>query len=181
MRNLNLIRLNKNHEIKPFDCNDADLNNFLLNDAKPALVQNLAVTYLLQEEDRTSAYFSLLNDKISLKELRAEAFNHIRSRFLNTGFDDLASYPAVKVGRLGVDVCSQGNGVGRWILNYLKVLFLNNNRAGCRFITVDAYRESLEFYRKIGFELMTVKDKEKPARLMYFDLQKGLGGIRASA
>lgn len=38
-----LIRLSSNYKIKPFDCGDKDLNDFLLNDAKL-----LAVAYILE-------------------------------------------------------------------------------------------------------------------------------------
>ncbi len=30
---MELIQLTQNYELKPFDCGDADLNGFLLNDA----------------------------------------------------------------------------------------------------------------------------------------------------
>lgn len=37
--------------IKPFDCGDADLNDFLFDDAKNYLEAMLAVTYLLEDKD----------------------------------------------------------------------------------------------------------------------------------
>lgn len=171
LENFSLIRLDQDYEIKPFDCDDEDLNDFLFNDSKPALCQHLAVTYLLEEDGKTTAYFSLLNDKISYKELRTDAFENVKVIFLDTGFDNLQSFPAVKIARLGVNESSKGKGVGRWITDYLKVLFIENNRTGCRFITVDAYEKSLKFYERTGFSYMTNKDEGKPTRLMYFDLQ----------
>ena len=53
-------------EIKTFDCGDADLNDFLVSDAKNYLRAMMALTYLLEDnaEDKTVAYYSLLNDKI---------------------------------------------------------------------------------------------------------------------
>jgi GNAT superfamily N-acetyltransferase len=170
LEDFNFIKLSSDYQIKPFDCEDADLNDFIINDAKPALSHNLAVTYLLEKDDVTVAYYSLLNDKISLKELRTDAFSNLQSLFLNTGFDNLTSYPAVKVGRFAVSCDWKKKGIGSMLFDYIKFLFLDNNRTGCRFITVDAYDQSLEFYEKIGFAYITTKDEGKATRLMYFDL-----------
>src|SRR4051812_42272190 len=95
-----LHRLTHDYNIKPFDCKDTDLNGFLFDDAKAALNLNLTVTYLLEDENKTCAYFSLLNDKVSIKDLRTEGFTLFRNIFKNTGFENLSSYPAVKLGRL---------------------------------------------------------------------------------
>ena len=76
----------------------------------------------------------------------------------------------MKIGRLGVSKEFKGNGVGRFILDYLKILFVTNNRTGCRCLTVDAYDQSLVFYEKNDFNYLTYKDKGKDTRLMYYDL-----------
>ena len=81
------------------------------------------------------------------------------------------SYPAVKIGRLGVSADYKGQGYGNAILDYIKIFFLSNNKTGCKYITVDAYRQSLPFYEKNSFEYLTEKDKDKDTRLMYFDLK----------
>lgn len=62
------IPLTKDTDIKPFDCGDTDLNGFLFEDAKKYIEELLAVTYLLVDtrNNQTVAYFSLLNDRISL-------------------------------------------------------------------------------------------------------------------
>lgn len=63
------LKLSENNKIKPFDCGDSDLNGFLFEDARNYLKELLAVTYLLEDpaNNKTVAYFSLLNDKISLE------------------------------------------------------------------------------------------------------------------
>ena len=78
----------------------------------------------------------------------------------------------MKIGRLGVSANFQGMGIGNMIIDYLKQLFVDNNRTGCKFITVDAYRQSLPFYEKNYFEYLTTKDLKDDTRLMYFDLIK---------
>ena len=169
---LNFIRLTDNYQIRPFDCNDKDLNDFLFNDAKGYLKELLAVTYLLEdsEKDQTIAFFSLLNDKITIKDVDSSNFwNRLRRRLPQR--KRFTSYPAMKIGRLGVSNDYKGIGYGRAILDYLKILFITNNRSGCKYITVDAYAESLEFYEKNQFAYLTESDKGKDTRLMYFDLR----------
>ena len=80
------------------------------------------------------------------------------------------SYPAVKIGRLAVHTEFQKQGFGTQLIDFAKRFFVNKNRTGCRFITVDAYQESLLFYEKNGFEYLTYDDAKERTRLMYFDL-----------
>ena len=58
----------------------------------------------------------------------------------------------------------------RLSVDYIKMLFVNNNRTGCRFITVDAYKQSLHFYEQNNFQFLDQKDINEDTRLMYFDL-----------
>ena len=62
---MRFVRLQELDKIKPFDCGDADLNGFLCEDATYYYRQLLANTFVLEDEERTIAYFCLLNDKIS--------------------------------------------------------------------------------------------------------------------
>ena len=78
--------------------------------------------------------------------------------------------PAIKIGRLAVNNGFQDQKIGNFIIDYLKGWFIDNNKTGCKFITVDAYRKSLGFYEKCGFVYLTSKDKNSDTRLMYFDL-----------
>lgn len=167
---LSLIRLSEEHPIKPFDCGDHDLNDFLLNDAKKYHKQLLAVTYLLENQEDTMAFFSMLNDKISIEQ--ADSKTKWRKLFRDRMPEgkQFKSYPAVKIGRLGVSTSFKGQGLGTMILDYVKELFVTNNRTGCRYLTVDAYRESLDFYIKNGFNFLTEIDKNSDTRLMYYDL-----------
>ncbi len=164
-----LIRLTYDYRIKPFDCGDADLNDFLFNDARFYLKELLAVTYLIESQNETVAFFSLLNDKITIKDVDSSTvWNRLRRKLPQR--KRFTSYPAMKIGRLGVWNEYKGLGYGKAILDYLKTLFTTNNRTGCKYITVDAYRQSLPFYEKNGFIYLTEKDVNSDTRLMYFDL-----------
>jgi len=171
LEGLSFVRLSPEHIIKPFDCGDSDLNDFLLNDAKLYQVQLLTVTYLIESDIETVAFFSLLNDKISVIEATdKKIWNRVRRKIPYTKHK--SSFPAMKIARLGVCNASKGQSIGTGILDYLKQLFINNNRTGCRFITVDAYRQSLKFYENNEFKYLSIEDEQQDTRLMYFDLSK---------
>ena len=60
-----LLRIENMDTIKPFNCGDEVLNGFLLNDARFFYDEFIANTYVLEDDDETIAYFSILNDKVS--------------------------------------------------------------------------------------------------------------------
>lgn len=168
-----LIRLNSDINILPFDCGNHDLNGFLFDDAKNYSNELLATTFLIQSDTETIAYFNYLNDKISHTEMgNREKFIERISSLFPIGKNGYTSYPAVKIGRLAVSENFKGNGYGREILNFTKGLFVDENRTGCKFITVDAYRESLKFYEKNGFKYLSSRDKKSDTRLMYYNLKQ---------
>ena len=83
----------------------------------------------------------------------------------------MKSYPAVKICRLGTDISTKGCGLGSELLYFIKSYFIENNKTGCRFVTVDAYAAAVPFYLKNGFILLTENDRNDPTRLLYFDLR----------
>jgi GNAT superfamily N-acetyltransferase len=167
---LDKIRLSVDHVFKPFDCDTPDLNDFLLSSAKEHQIKLLAVTYLLESDTHTIAFFSLLNDKIAISDLDSK--RHWYRTFMDhmPAGKKYKSYPAMKIGRLGVHKDFQGQGIGKRILDYLKIWFITNTKTGCKFITVDALKNSIPFYEKNGFDFLTKADTEKDSRQMYFDL-----------
>lgn len=168
------IRLTENHQILPFDCGDKDedkdLNNFLLNDAKDYYNKLLAVTYILEADGVTSAFFCVSNDNISIEKVDSKnQWQKLFKRRMpqNKRFD---SYPAVKIGRLATHKNYQGSGLGTALLDFIKAWFISDNRTGCMYITVDAYRQSLRFYEKNDFLYLSKKDENAKTRLMYYNL-----------
>jgi acetyltransferase, GNAT family len=45
-----------------------------------------------------------------------------------------------------------------------------NKEQACRLITVDAYKQAIPFYQKMGFKFLTEDDKNDTTRLMFLDL-----------
>ena len=75
---MKIVRLTQEHAFKPFDCGEGDLNDFLLQDAKQYAKGLLAVTYVIEDEESTVAFFSLSNDRISLLESDKATWRRIR-------------------------------------------------------------------------------------------------------
>ena len=167
-------KLSVDEQVKSFDCGDADLNDFILNEAAPYRKAMLAVTYVFEDKNtkQAVAFFSLANDKVSLSDFENKTeFNRFRkNRFVNE--KRLRSYPAVKLCRFGVDESLKGQSIGTILLRFIKSYFVIDNKTGCRFITVDAYANAIPFYIRNGFAPLNDDDKDEPTRLLYFDLNE---------
>ena len=155
-----------------FDCGDEDLNDFIKNEVQLYKAQLITMPYVVVEKGKTDkvlAYFTLSNDKIAVTDFASHnQFNKFKKKNFNKE-KYLRSYPSVKIGRLGISKNLQGTGVGTNIIDFIKLYFLEDNKTGCRFITVDAYNAAVPFYEKNGFDFLVKKD-ENPTQLMYFDL-----------
>ncbi len=175
-QNSGIIRLTLEHKILPFDCGDIDLNDFLINDACVYQDKLLAVTYLVESAGRTVLYFCLSNDKITSIEYSNGFWRKIKALFPHS--KHRRDYPAVKIGRLGVDSSYQNTGEnwGSMVLDYIKHWMITDNKTGCRFITVDAYRQAVPFYEKNGFLFMGNAERKRYIEgkgntiAMYYDL-----------
>ena len=71
-----------------------------------------------------------------------------------------------------MDINHQNEGIGTDILNYVKYTHRLDCNAGCKFITVDAYAQSLGFYERNGFKYISDTDRDDDTRLMYYDLMQ---------
>jgi predicted GNAT family N-acyltransferase len=171
---LSLVKIDGSTNIKPFDCGDDDLNDFLLSKAKYYQDELLAVTYLLENEERTIAFFSIFNDSVRVQEIKwasKSAFRRFLKNMVSHPKRHLEYFPALKIGRLGVCNTTKGKGLGKAIISYIISLAIDqNNTCACKLITVDAYAQSLGFYGKIGFEYFTDTDEGEDTRQMYLDL-----------
>ena len=171
-----------------FTCDDADLDDFFRNDAERYAAELMGKTYCWvteQKPHRIVALFTLANDSIKTLHLDKTTRNR-----LNRPIDNPKrgrSYPAVLIGRIGVNQEFQGMNVGSQLMQFIKDWFRHeDNKTGCRFLVVDAYNNprTLRFYEQNNFRFLhadeaeecayyNIPDNDKIAtRLMYFDLKK---------
>ena len=170
---MRLVRLEELKEVKPFDCGDDDLNGFFYDDAVYYHKEMIASTFVMEDDDVTIAYFSLLNDKISQTTITRNLWRRLRKALPHE--KHLGSYPAVKIGRLAVSVTHKGQGIGTDIVSAVKQMLVNNkNISACRFLTVDAYKDALPFYLKNGFKPLVndVEEEDSYTIPMYYDLKE---------
>ena len=165
-------RLKNDEKVKSFDCGDNDLNDFIINESHHYQKALLSVTYVYEHIDNGEiiGYFSLANDRVSLTDFDNKTeFNRFRkSRFVNE--KRIKSYPAVKICRLGIKKNYHGKGIGSILLYFIKSYFLEENKTGCRFITVDAYNNAIPFYQNNDFQHLKKEESDTVTRLLYYDL-----------
>jgi hypothetical protein len=169
---------------KPFSCGYDDLDEYFLKDSPLWADQMYGKTYcfVLKDDPQTIVCaFSLSNETIRVDLLP----NSQKKRFLKEIPKEkrMRRYPAVLIGRLGVDIQFANNGIGTELMQILKFWFIEpDNKAAVRYLAVDALNNSrtLNYYEKNGFAYL-FKDEEQEAvssrmkqplktRYMYFDL-----------
>ena len=174
LEGLSFFQLKENYPIKPFDCGDDDLNDFLFNKALLYQKELLATTFIVENEERTLGYYSVLNDSLQLKEEdfpSKSKYKKFLSYLIPHPKRHLKSVPAVKIGRLAIDKTYKGKGLGMvFIRNIILDCVELNRKIACRLITVDAYKDALPFYQRLGFEFLTEKDEQEDTRVMFIDL-----------
>ena len=176
--------LNEKHDLSNFECYSNDLTNFLKNDALKQQDMNLNLTQLVICDNEIVGFFSLLTDTLKLKTLEN---NNLKKEIkLELDISENNEIPAIKIGRLAIDKKYSKKGLGSHILRniLLSILNLSKTKVGLRFVTVDAYATSLNFYvkknnfssRKSDTETLKKIDKIKkqnPNRsfILYLDLK----------
>lgn len=169
-----------------FDCGLPDLNDFFKNDVQNYSNELLGKSYCFRLDENPKIIvcaFTISNDSIKTNFLpnnRRKKVSEIIPRE-----KQFRSYPAVLIGRLGVNKSYKGNGLGKELMDFIKSWFIeSNNKTGCRFVVVDSYNEKgpIDYYSRNGFiPLFSTEAQEreytgvqegKPlkTRLMYFDL-----------
>lgn len=140
---------------------DRDLEEFFHTQALMFAKEKLGQTYCVinneGEEAEIVAFFTVSNDSIKTTFIPKKAVNKIERKI--PGRKHLHTYPAVLIGRLGVNRKYQGRDyfIGQQIINYIKIWFTDDdNKTGCRFLVVDAYNKEkvLSFYERNKFKFL---------------------------
>lgn len=173
----------------PFSCGDEDLDEFFRHDVFLYKEELLGKTYCWinrNNDNEIVAIATLSYDGIKTINLDNPSRNAFQRKIPQQKRH--RSYPAVLIGRLGVNKSFQGHGlnVGTQLMNALKYWFIDeNNKAACRYMLVDAYNTvpTIHYYIKNGFKpLYKTEQSEKSAfgipedealksRVMFFDLK----------
>lgn len=171
-----------------FDCGVNDLNDFFANDALAYERDLMGKTYcwLDNSDDRKIvAMITLANAGIQTTRLPNNPRRHLNKAIAYN--KQGRTYPAVLIGRLGVDKDYQSSlfRIGAQIMDFIKDWFISSdNKTGCRFIIVDAANNSrtLSYHERNGFKPLFPRENDEKAfyelgeadelrtRMYYFDL-----------
>lgn len=166
--------IQSNDDTKKLSLGDATflpLKIFLQKNALEFHQHEIAKTYILLNpqlaSNRVWGYITLMNSEIVLNEGQRPQEPSASSKY--------EAFPAVKIARLAVDKTLQGQGFGRmildWSISHIKLAIMPH--VGCRFMVVDAKRDSIQFYQKGGFTLLDTESNHSDEHpLMFIDLCK---------
>jgi hypothetical protein len=176
-------------EANIFDCKNSDLNEFFEKDAFSFETQLFGKTYCFLKNSNPKeivSIFTISNDSVKVKTLPKKSQKLLR-RNIPWVKQGLKSYPAVLIGRLGVNEKYKGNKIGSQVLDFVKAWFREkNNKTGCRFLIVDSYNfpDVISFYLQNGFSFLfesenieadylninLKSDEHLHTRIMFYDL-----------
>lgn len=173
-------------DAKDFSCGHTDLDDFFHNDCINYSKSLFGKSYCFHADGNPQdiiCAFTVSNASVFTNRLPNARKKKIGKDIPHLKRDLI--YPAVLIGRLGVDNKYHHHQIGSEMLDFIKAWFTEpNNKTGCRYLVVDAYNTDipLSFYLKNGFSFMfSSEEQEKEyrnitsstslvTRLMYFDL-----------
>ncbi|UHP11283.1 GNAT family N-acetyltransferase [Listeria marthii] len=137
--------------VNEFSCGNIDIDSYLHNDALSDHICNLTRTFILFIDGSVAGYFTLTSDraKITKKSIVSGKLPSHPHFTIHRN-----SIPALQIHHFAIEKKHQRNGVGVVLMNYLitfiKLKILPN--VGATLLTVYSTKESVGFYKKIGFE-----------------------------
>lgn len=140
---LRIERLAAHHQRGGFDCGDADLNQFLSQQAGQLARKNFCKTYVAVADDGVVVlgFVSVSVGQTQTAQLPPQL--------------KLPRYPAsiLRIGRLAVDQKSQGLGIGQRLMGFALQMALEfSQQAGLYAVVVDAkHAQASQFYAALGF------------------------------
>ncbi|MDD4963871.1 MAG: GNAT family N-acetyltransferase [Gallionella sp.] len=135
--------LNAQHQRAGFDCGDTALNDFLHKHAGQQQRRDFGKTYLALDDDGNTVlgFITISAGQIATAALPAEL--------------KLPRYPVpiLRIGRLAVDVRSQGKGIAQDLLAFaLRIALDFSQQVGLYAVVVDAkHKRARDFYVRLGF------------------------------
>lgn len=172
-------------DLSGFYCGDESLDNYFHNEAAAYESEMLSRNYVFITQDdkhEPVAVFSICNTSINMPILCSNIRNRLQRKIPNP--KRKRTYPALLIGRIGVNARYHGQGIGSQVIEYIKHMYLHESVRGlCRFLLVDAINTSdvVRFYQNNGFiMLFDTEDDEMRSfnigtalktRMMYCDLK----------
>lgn len=160
---LHIVRLDPaRHDRAWFDCGTPSLNRYLHEQAGQHQRDGIATTHVLIDDADSAnvlGYCSLAAAQVNLASLQPADQKRLPHY----------PVPSVRVARLAVAICAQGNGFGCLLLGHAANCSLQlREQLGARLLVVDAIdARAAAFYRAHGF-----RETADDARTLYLPLGK---------
>lgn len=148
--------LHSTHNKKDFDCGQDDLNRFLKQYASQHQKSGTSKTYVaLDDVHKVLGFYCLSSTSISF-ELIDEALTKRLPRY---------PLPCVVIGRFAVDLKTQGQGIGKYLLAHaLRQVAKVSQLIGVNFVVIHAKdQKAASFYKRFGFTELS----SNPLTLVY--------------
>jgi GNAT superfamily N-acetyltransferase len=145
--------LSAGHDTSDFDCGEETLNNFLKNNAWQNQLSQAVFTYVISEENRIIAYYSLSVESI----IHEQALVPISAGQAKKDISIKKDIPILCISRLAVNKKNQDQQIGKNILkDALSRAFTIAQELGVRCIVGDIINErAAKFYQHYHFEQWT--------------------------
>ena len=172
--------LNEVDDVSTFDCGESIITDFLKEDAYFFQQQSLSNTYLFWDSDNNiAAFFSISTDSLSKKNsifenLENAVWNRIHRVIELPNEKRIRQYPAVLVGRLGVNIKYHKTGIAYQLLDFIKEFAIRDIKPACRLLLLDALNKDrqLKYYGKNDFVMVKSDLPTDKTITMYYDLDR---------
>lgn len=126
------------------------INEFYKKDLQNYNKAKLSTVWTVKEDGKVAAYFTTSMNAIELDILSQD------EKVRNT---TPRKYPAMLLGRMGVDKKHRRNGLGKAICRFCRGLAIDtSDRIACRYVILQTTLDKVDFYEQTGF----VKSKKSP-------------------
>lgn len=172
--NLSPLTESDRESLSDFSCGNPEIDDFFHNEVFLCAKYKYLIPYKCTSKitGEIIGLFTLANDTIKLEYEDIIDFPNLASEYSDI-FIRQCTYPAINIGHLAIRSDMQSMGIGKFIVEFVRMSFANYKGAGCQFITVDALNNprTLNFYNsKLGFEFQTVFDISRHTRRMYLEI-----------
>jgi GNAT superfamily N-acetyltransferase len=136
-----------------FDCDRDEQNEFLQGRAFEDQARMLSVTYLAHTSGITVGFMTLAMDAIALQSKEKPDSSIPYKRF-----------SAIKIAQLATDRRWKGRGIGKSMVAFGAHIALRLQKdVGCRYLTVDAKPDVVDWYRSQEFNINKIAKKDRLA------------------
>lgn len=151
---MEILLLDKSHNRKSFDCEEASLSAYLKTQVSQDVRKGLAACFVaINEKMEVIGYYTLSSESLGRERIPERYINQVPANY---------NAPVILLGRLARHTAAKGTGLGEHLL--LDALFrsqrLSKESIGAMAVVVDPINQkAVQFYRNYGFEQLPQSGK----------------------